>query len=393
MGKKNPASEFRDWANLLPEIVGFISEKVKSITDYVRFRAVCSHWRSACLPKPRHLPPQLPWLMFPWDTRDKDDVGIHLFYDLWESKMHELHLPVTIDMTCCGSCGGWLLLVATGDKEIFLLNPLSQVRVDLPPFTAWAKHLGDDWDAPRWDVSLKFCFASYCDSKMILSTDLTDPECLIILFNLNWQTIFFCRVGDPCWTSVNIPEENRLEDVTYYNGRLYLNYDPFYVGSMTIIDLTKPEDRIVYHFEPELKTEDVRIYFLEGKSGVYIVAVFFRDEDHTCYRMKKIELFQFDEQSLKLQQITDSSNTVIFKSDHVNCLAVCSDEWDSLDGGSMYAPQKCAQPGGNGKLKKYYNICFSKLDDFKLEPLVHGLREQPLLEWTPPTRWFQPSFG
>ncbi|KAJ3686997.1 hypothetical protein LUZ61_016161 [Rhynchospora tenuis] len=240
------ASEFRDWAHLLPvEIVQVISNKVKSITDYVRFRAVCSPWRSASLPKPSHLPPQLPWLMIPfspWDSRTDD--GIRLFFDIFESKMRKLHLPETIGLLCSASYRGWLLLVATKGAEVFLLNPLTRARVNLPSFTTPVRHIRSDSSAPDYDASWVFepFSRNFAITRVTFSSDLTDPNCLIMVFVEICRGIFCCRVGDLCWTVVNIlPSEATTGDAAYYNGCFYL----LSKGVMYITEFAKPENSLV----------------------------------------------------------------------------------------------------------------------------------------------------
>ncbi|KAJ4790568.1 F-box family protein [Rhynchospora pubera] len=352
------APAFPDWAHLPFDIVHVISTKVKSITDFVRFRAVCSPWRSATLAKPRHLPPQLPWLMLPRRSRDKldDDDGVRLFYDLWESKTRKLHLPETIGMVCCSSYRGWFLLVGTEGKEVFLLNPLTKARFQLPPIGTPARHLGGKWDHPRYDHSWHDPYlGTFAIGKVIFSSDLTDPNCLITVVPQNCRGFLCCRVGDPTWTRI-YDRLNCFSDVTFYNGWFYLLYQ----GAMEVIELNKPEKRILHYLDTAL---DVSSMFLEGKSGVYVVADrFFEEEDEDeedddddddddeeeeeeeeeGLRIKKtlkknFELYQLQERPFKLNQVTDTRNTSIFCGNEVSpYLAVCSDDWDSLDGDSIY---------------------------------------------------------
>ncbi|KAJ4777844.1 F-box family protein [Rhynchospora pubera] len=149
-------SAFSDWSHLPPDIVQLISEKFKSITDYLRFRAVCSPWRSASLPRPRHLPPQLPWLMLTHKPYKKQKGqrhnGVYLFYDLERSKLREVHLPETTGMVCCASYQGWLLLLASKGREVLLLNPITRARIQLPPFTALVKRFGDGQGGLRYNT-------------------------------------------------------------------------------------------------------------------------------------------------------------------------------------------------------------------------------------------------
>ncbi|KAJ4804666.1 F-box family protein [Rhynchospora pubera] len=403
-------SEFRDWAHLPLAAVKLVSEKIKSITDYVRFRAVCSPWRSASLPKPRHhLPAQLPWLMIPgspnqdWSNYPvKKDDGVRLFYDLWESKMRKLHLPELSGMKCCASHRGWLLLVATGGTEAFLLNPITRDRVQLPPFTTPLKHLWvrDDLadlgiaDVPDYDAS--HCFqplvGDFAITRVTFSGELTDPNCLISVFLPRCWGIFRCRVGDPCWSLVTIRHDSSdFADMACYNGRYYM----LYKGAMAIIDPNKLEERGVCILE-ELREDSM--FLVQQESGIYVVTVnnIEEEEGGRKKRKQKFELYQFQEQPWKLNKITDESNTTIFFGSKYHGLGVRSDDWDSLDAGSIYMEHKLSPPSveeahvlGSGSL---YSIFFAKLVDGKFEPLVLDIAKEPPVWPHPPALWFQPSF-
>ncbi|KAJ4805537.1 F-box family protein [Rhynchospora pubera] len=377
-------SRHPDWAYLPQLVLHWISEKLKSVTDFVIFRAVCPSWRSAPLPKPRHLPPQLPWLMIAHkQNADKNDDGMRFFYDLWKGKMHMLYLPEIIDKGCCATHRGWLLVIATKGTEVFLLNPLTRDRTYLPPFTTPVRYLGEEWHAPLHDTPFQFSPShEFRYSKVILSSDLTDPDCLITVF-LHRLVIFCCRVGDPCWTMVNSPLNYCLHDVTYYNGRFYLLYDHDEPnkGDIVIIDSDEPDKPIEYNFEPELWHRAFHeMSFMEGHSGVYLIGC--KEDEY--------ELYRFHEQPMRLELITDTSNITIFNTHNFYFLAVCSDDWDKLRAFSMctvcYAPDQ--ETDGY-----YYSICYAKREDGKMAPLW-DLDEEPLVLAEPkePLMWLQPSF-
>ncbi|KAJ4772474.1 F-box protein skip23 [Rhynchospora pubera] len=373
-------SEFRDWANLPPEIVYLISEKVKYIVDYVRFRAVCSAWRSASRPKPRHLPPQLPWLMLPYDGYSwttKDDTT-RFFYDVWESKMREIHLPETEVMTCCASYLGWLLLVSYKGRQVSLLNPLTRCQIELPPFSTW------------FDPYM----ISFGMTKMTFSADLTDPNCLITAL-LEDNCVMSCQVGDRSWKRYYY-QSKELADVTCYNGRLYFLYQ----GEMVIIEYNKPEHKGI--LEPELigavvvladldflDDDDepnyiaaVEKYFVEGKSGVSVVG--FHPEG-------KFMLYQFQEQQMKLEKITIDS-TAIFYGDNYPCLALSSDDWDSLDGGSLYMEHRRVPDALKlVAVKSGYHTKFARMVGGNVMYWYDINQESPYHQ-AAPAMWFQPSF-
>ncbi|KAJ1695834.1 hypothetical protein LUZ63_012532 [Rhynchospora breviuscula] len=364
MPEKDSLLEFRDWAYLPPEIVEFISVKVKYIVDYVRFRAVCSTWRSTSCPKPRHLPPQLPWLMLPY-VADTCTDGTRKFYDVWESKMREIPIPLTWSMTCCASYRGWLLLVLYKGRKVSLLNPLTRSEIELPPFKAWF----DPY------------YIGFGKSKMTFSADLNHPNCLITVF-LEKYWVIFCRIGDQSWERYLSAE---LEDATCYNGRLYLLYE----GEMMIIESNKREERSVLAreltivLEPELTA--VKKRFVEGKSGVYIVGV---------HPERKFVLYEFQEQQIKLRKITTdtSDSTAIFYGDNYPCLALSSDDWDSLDGGFLYMEHK--RVPDELKLEAFksdYSIYSAKMVDGNAM-LMYEEDQKPIYVEANPAMWFQPSF-
>ncbi|XP_078182106.1 F-box protein SKIP23-like [Carex rostrata] len=418
---EDSATAFPDWAHLPLAAVLLISQKVKCITDYVRFRAVCSPWRDASLPKPSHLPPQLPWLMIPYMVhRGIVDDGIRSFYDLWEAKMHKIPLPETIGKRCCATYRGWLLLLDSGGSELFLLNPLTRVRVPLPPFNIPVKHIwdGDEEDKRRFgerpprmvDHLFKSMFGTYAITKITFSTDLTDPNCIIMVFFQRARGIFYCKVGDLCWTQVVRPPypNAELADAAYNNGSFYLYYE----DAMAIYNLNQHKEMGIYFFDPELKF--LPKFFLVGKSGVFMVGVHPIEEDQYRGGVKatgkapkqKIDLYQVidEEPRMDVKRVADTSDTIIFYGDNYHYLAVCADDLDLLDGGCIYMEYVCSSSVVNEVMinpvnpthwrdhQPCYGIFLATLNDGNPEPLVLGVAKMPQIFTPPPSMWFQPNF-
>ncbi|KAJ1686009.1 hypothetical protein LUZ63_017399 [Rhynchospora breviuscula] len=397
--------EFSDWAYLPEGVVNLISEKVKSVTDHVRFRAVCSPWRSASLPKPRHLPPQLPWLIIPWVSRDKNDNGIRLFYDLWEDKMRKLYLPETSGTVCCASYCGWLLLAPSEGIQLLLLNPLTGACIQLPPFATSMRYVGDQSNEPRFDHLWRDpVLGTFMIKKVIFFDDPTNPNCLIAVFLQTCEGFFCCHVGDPFWTRFDCRHLDRFSkfmDATYYNGRFYLLCD----RAMEIIEFNKPEQSTVHPFEQDL--DYVRMFLLEEKSGVLVVGVRNTEEeaeeedtpatddpkeDIVKCPKKKVEVYQYQE-AFKLKKVTDASNTIFFCGSGVfPHLTVCSDDWDFLDGDSMYMECIDLSLEGKDRGESSYSIYIAKVDDGMFEPLVSNIMKKPRICPSAHATWFQPSF-
>lgn len=221
-----------DWSHLPTDILLVISEKLISIADYIRFRAICTVWRSILPPIPNHLP-QLPWLMLPYDPNksEGDDTSTRFFYDLTDSRIHNISLPETSRKEYYSSSHSYITL-ADG-PDISLLNPITRKTFSLPslktspalafrPFiTSYVRCQLGIW--PFWH-----CSREQTDpiiQKTLLSSDPSrDPNCVVMaLLKNNWG-LALCKIGDECWTLLDEPSKNEnytVIDATYQNGLFY----------------------------------------------------------------------------------------------------------------------------------------------------------------------------
>ncbi|KAJ1703023.1 hypothetical protein LUZ63_002802 [Rhynchospora breviuscula] len=237
-----------DWCLLPPELLQCIAEKVTSLGDYIRFRAVCHPWRSASSPRRRHLPIQLPWLMLPYKL-DGLDNSIRLFYDLSASKIHRLDLPETHGAEICGSSHGWLIL--HNGQVTSLFNPITRDMISLPPYTVPPSHLGlapydslDDvsffetWDPNESPMDY---VETLIVKKAILTSSPLDTSCMVFVHTSSLWELAFCKIGDERWTVIefqaNLPMEYDICDFSYSNGFLY-TINPY--GSVTMYNLINP---------------------------------------------------------------------------------------------------------------------------------------------------------
>ncbi|KAJ1700738.1 hypothetical protein LUZ63_000517 [Rhynchospora breviuscula] len=81
-------SQERDWSSLPPDLLNLIAKKVGEITNFVRFRAVCTSW---CSSTPvSDLPPQFPWIFR--DHITPGDLTVS-FYSIPLDKFYNFHAP------------------------------------------------------------------------------------------------------------------------------------------------------------------------------------------------------------------------------------------------------------------------------------------------------------
>ncbi|KAL6646653.1 hypothetical protein ACP70R_015730 [Stipagrostis hirtigluma subsp. patula] len=131
------------WASLHEDLVGLIGWRVLAgdLLDYVRFRAVCTNWRSstACprgrgVVDPRFHPRR--WMMFPeghglYPGHGKLR-GYVRFFNLSTGAFVRVRLPLFRDHCALTSTDGIMLLHRDHDTAVRLLNPFTGDITELP---------------------------------------------------------------------------------------------------------------------------------------------------------------------------------------------------------------------------------------------------------------------
>uniref|UniRef100_A0A0D9XSU9 KIB1-4 beta-propeller domain-containing protein n=1 Tax=Leersia perrieri TaxID=77586 RepID=A0A0D9XSU9_9ORYZ len=200
-GKMTP-----DWASLPGELVDLIGWNVLAggnLHDYVRFRAVCSHW-SATTTNPhgrgvadRRFHPRR-WMMLP----EGDGLypghpslrGHARFLNLSTGAIvRSPHLPLLLsgDHVILDSVDGLLLLHGDADTAIRLLNPLTGDAVDLPPLDSLLPQRGAEENKRR--RVMKVCTSIAVNSTGTITVMLT-------LFHLQRVVAYATAGVDQRWT-------------------------------------------------------------------------------------------------------------------------------------------------------------------------------------------------
>ncbi|TVU12612.1 hypothetical protein EJB05_46263, partial [Eragrostis curvula] len=113
------------WPDLTPELLGLVLQRLPSLADRVRLRAVCHSWHLNSQLQP--LPPPLPWLSLLDGT----------FLSIPDGEI--IQMPVPDGSCCCGSIDNWLFLMQI-DGRYSLMNPFSKAMLDLPNLdTVWRR--------------------------------------------------------------------------------------------------------------------------------------------------------------------------------------------------------------------------------------------------------------
>ncbi|XP_062183764.1 F-box protein SKIP23-like [Phragmites australis] len=234
------------WADLPDNLLDMVARRTVGIKDYVRLRAVCKSWRSFL--SPRSSPP---WLMLPYDPRGESCT--RGFLDVSDGTVHELDLPETRGKRCCGSSQGWLVLERWPD--VWLLNPATRERVQLPPLTS----RGEAWPCSRfmgkgarerWEDrayrGLRRPLPQLEVRKAALSSDPSvDGACTVVVLLAAKDEVVFCKLTDASWTTLACaPGAFSAVDVTYQNGRFNL---VSHYGRVAVFDLVSPLREVPTH--------------------------------------------------------------------------------------------------------------------------------------------------
>ncbi|GAB4828399.1 hypothetical protein Ancab_035397 [Ancistrocladus abbreviatus] len=238
-----------DWSQLPLELLISISEKVPIYSDYIRLRAVCLNWRAWLPTTPRHLPPQVPWLMLPpaTNTTNNPYQSRRCFFDIINNKFHFLNLPEASPprRVCCSS-NGWLVIL-NENPEILCLNPLTRQKVYLPPLSSFSNVIKFDlYSVGREYTILDSYGNSYTKNlrqmrdffvkKIVLSASpaVNDSDFVALAIANHTGELAFCKTGDHSWKSIEAPQFY-CEDVIFFKG-LFFGVDK--LGKVAVLDVS-----------------------------------------------------------------------------------------------------------------------------------------------------------
>lgn len=208
--RKREEAATSNWSNLCLDVIQIVLEKL-SATDFNRAKAVCSGWLSASRQSVRKQN-QIPWLiLFPYERsygyscRMLNPAEKGLVY-----RSRNLGVEFT-QSRCIATCGSWLLMyLFRGQPKLYILNPLTRDRINLPPlesrkcdiiFSPQEVRLfcqGDQQSRRESALTEEICDLSSKDEKSVLWVDERSKNYLVV-----WShgdcCLFFSKKGDNVW--------------------------------------------------------------------------------------------------------------------------------------------------------------------------------------------------
>ncbi|XP_059627427.1 uncharacterized protein LOC132270256 [Cornus florida] len=183
--------EASDWAWLPKHLLGMIVDNLVSLSDCVRFGAVCKSWLLVAMEnKVKFVQNKcVPFLLVPTkndDSKDDECEEIRSLYSITHNKVYNFQLQVPYNKKLFGSSHGWLFTVEES-FALTLINQFSGAIVELPPIM---------------------------DSSEFHAYDL-----LSVIYG-GLRTLTFIVPGDKAWTFID-KKFTLIRDVIYYKGQIF----------------------------------------------------------------------------------------------------------------------------------------------------------------------------
>ncbi|TVU44061.1 hypothetical protein EJB05_03489, partial [Eragrostis curvula] len=228
--------EWRDWANLIPDLIDDISGRLLShdVAEYLRFRAACKPWRDLTA-----------------DPRDAGVLDIR-FLNLATAASIGVDLPSLSTHCNLGAADGLLVLADRFTKAVRLLDPLRNAVIEFPSISsivAAAPPKKPDY------ISAVFRNPQGVDPLHINGAaidDSTSPPTLVLCLRSRTRNIVFAKPGDDHWTLVgageaSVPMHDLSGHVLFYSllsfgGRCYVSSPE---GSVYLVELGTFPPRLV----------------------------------------------------------------------------------------------------------------------------------------------------
>ncbi|XP_043713803.1 F-box protein SKIP23 [Telopea speciosissima] len=386
-----------DWCQLQLDLLGMIAQKLNIYIDYLRFRAVCVNWRSGVPKRPPHLPSQLPWLML---HNKRGSETFRGFFSLSEDKIHWLELPEASHYKrFCGSSQGWLVVVGE-TPVITLLNPLTRVKIYLPPLSTFPNVL--DFNISQvgreylLETSSKLPYTRNIREmrdmfmkKVIVSSNLgnsSEADYVILAILNETGELAFCRRGDEEWSLIT-EAGSYSEDVICYKGSFHA-VDKF--GNITICDFGDNSPVVtVIETTPSLFGE---ILYLVELSGELFLVTRFLDlnpcfDPDLVYKTMRFEVSKFDSSGSMWTKVENLVDYALFLGKN-SSLSVLASDFSGCRGNCIYFTDDYAEANYEGVCGNH-DLGIFNLEDGSVE-LLPCYSHHSLLIWPPPL-WVSPN--
>ncbi|XP_059627446.1 putative F-box protein At3g25750 [Cornus florida] len=334
-----------NWAWLPNHLLDMILDNLVSLSDYIRFGAVCKEWQSLAIQNKVQFfkkNQQVPLLMVPTEDNSEERRSL---YSITHNKLYDFQLRVPYKKRFCGSSHGWLFTVEES-FALTLINPFCGATIELLPVIDSSKfkpHNSDnDSDDDTTQVEVEFVV-----KKVALLADralsVNDYIVSAIYDNIN-ERLAFIQPGDKFWTYTDRDKFNSAyEDVIYYKGQI-LAIDLW--GRIKMINLNRsareskvPQQKVITLLQT-YRVNQMQMYLVESFSGNLLVVErylkYIEDQLATSvFKVFKILLQQTEEGLAKRVEMKNLCGDSLFLGNN-HSICVSSSNWPRCQPNSIY---------------------------------------------------------
>ncbi|CAD5328239.1 unnamed protein product [Arabidopsis thaliana] len=301
---KNPNRRLRvipKWSELCPDLLRSIFEQL-SFTNLNRAKLVCRSWNSAsrgCVPKRN----QIPWMiLFPQKSENNSSNNCVLFVPDDNDKVYKTR-DLGVDFAqsiCLATYGSWLLMF-NHLRNLYILNPLTLERIDLPHSTS---------------INPNMCYpnSKYYRSACLWINNITKDY--LVVWPI-YNKCFFTKKGDDTWRFAPACHI-RMKDQIIYNHKdhkvyQYASYGFIYVWDFSSdiphVDKHLPAVSFISGREIGDKNKYYRIshQMVMSLSGEVVVVKIMHYYDLSRWRFRIFELNPLTQRWVKVDSLGDAA--------------------------------------------------------------------------------------
>jgi len=308
--RKVNAGDSSSWASLHEDLVSLIGWRVLAgdFRDYIRFRAVCPHWRSSTtcprgrgILDPRFYPRG--WMLLPEGRGLYPGHGkLHgyvRFFNLSTGAFVRVRLPLFKDHCVLYSVDGILLLQRDHDTAIRLLHPFTGDTAEFPPLETLLPQVRCRSEGSRWYSLRSICGAS-------ISVGVDGLVRVMMRPNDVWN-ICFATSGDQQWRVTTTWECSQLSSTLPFQGKLYvllrpnsvrgehevIQIDPPQQEGMDIGSLSEPSSKLIAKFKWPTSDKSYSLYYyrlVECNSEILVIGKKWDAVYYSVYRLADLML-------------------------------------------------------------------------------------------------------
>ncbi|MCH82902.1 F-box protein [Trifolium medium] len=321
-----------DWSELPKDLLNLISQQINNEVDLIRFRSICSNWRSSSIPihHSNILPFKFPLLEFPFNI---DSINNNTSFCNFSKCSYFLIKPPPQQQQKTLFRRPWLIRVIQNSSGKTKLSQFPLPRFDLPsPFQFSLDlnrfsvlHLGTGFIID-FEKGLIIDFEkgplpnNYLFPKKVVAVT---PRILAILLYNNHLVLL--RSGNERWTDLLLS----IEDICFFKGRIYA----VEVSSKTVT--IGPEDLSIRLVANHVLGGGGNIKFLVESEGemllVDIKESFCFDSylegafDDAFKDALTIDVFRLDEKEKEWVELTSLGDRILFLGDRCSFSVSASD--------------------------------------------------------------------